>query len=134
MVFDQRRKLASGHIDEGQIGIAVPSPCRCADGDKDKLRTLDGFRQIGGESQPAKGEIALHQFVQPRLIDRHDAALQPDNLRGVLVDADDLVSPCRETRATDQSDISRSDDSDLHNRRAFPASSFHWRYSCASVD
>src|SRR5690606_24298922 len=104
--------------DERQVRIAVTRTRRRSDGDEDKRRAPDGFRQIGGEPETAKGEAAFHQFIQPLLVDRHDAALQPDNLALVLIDADDLVSPGRETGAADQSDISRTDDSDLHNRRA----------------
>jgi hypothetical protein len=48
--------------------------------------------QIGGEMQPAGFHVLGHKIVQPRLVDRHLAALERRDLAFVLIDAGDVVA------------------------------------------
>jgi hypothetical protein len=74
--------------------------------------------QIGREGQPPRRRILGDQRLQPRLEDRHLAALQPLDLGGILVDADHIMPEIGKARPRDQPDISRSDHRNAH-RAAF---------------
>jgi len=49
-----------------------------------------------------------------RLVDRHHALLEPLDLRGVDVAADDVVAHVGEPRSGDEPHVAGSDDADLH--------------------
>src|ERR1700730_10194130 len=94
-----------GGIDIGQIGMPVAAPRRRADGDEHRLGAGHRRRQIGSEKEPPRRHIGRHQRPQPGLENRHLAALQPGNLRRVLVDAGDRRPKLRKTRPRDQTHI-----------------------------
>ena len=66
--------------------------------------------------QPPGCLVALDEPVETRLVDRQHVLLQPVDLPRVDVRPDDLVAGFGETRADDETDVSRSDDADLHDR------------------
>ena len=45
-------------------------------GDEDDLRIVDAFLDAAGEPQPMRGNIAVNDFFEARLVDRHLAGLQ----------------------------------------------------------
>ena len=51
---------------------------------------LTAGREIGGEAQPARGDVFFDQRVETWLVDRHDAVVQTLDFAGVLVDAHDI--------------------------------------------
>ena len=64
--------------------------------------------------QAAGADIVMHQFFQPRLVDRDDALLQPLDLVGDLVDAGDVPADIGQAGAAYQTDIAGSYDSEFH--------------------
>ncbi len=70
--------------------MAVAAPAGRADGDEDGIDALHGRGGIGREGQAPGGGVLGDQRVKPGLIDRDDPGLQPFDLRGVLIDADDV--------------------------------------------
>ena len=83
--------------------------------DEHDLRPADRGRHIGGELEASLRLIALHQLVQPRLIDRKDVLLQPFDLGDVQIGAVDVIARLGETGAYDQSDVAGSDDGNAHS-------------------
>ena len=72
------------------------------------------LRQVGGEGQPACAHVAGDQLVEPRLVDRHLAALERRDLAGVLVDADHVVAEIGKAGAGNEADIAGADHRDAH--------------------
>jgi len=112
--------LRGGHH-IGQIRMAVAAPCRGADGDEHRLGAIHRGGQIGGEAEPPRLHVLLHQLLQPRLVDRHLARLQPGDLARVLVDADHVMAEIRKTDAGHQSDIAGANHRNAHGM-PFPQS------------
>ena len=71
---------------------------------------------VGRERQAPLGGVVRDQLVEARLVDRHHAPLEPVDLRGVDVAADDVVAHVGEAGARDQPDVPSTDDADLHGR------------------
>src|SRR3546814_6716208 len=61
-------------------------------GNEHRVRRGDGRREIGRERKPTARHVALHQFVQPRLEDRHYALAKRFYLCCVLVDAGHVMA------------------------------------------
>ncbi len=93
--------------------MAVAAPRRRANCDEHSLR-LAHRREIIGECQPVLADVGHHQFGEAGLIDWHLAGFQRLDLRGIVVDATDIVAEIRKTGARDQAHISRAHHSDLH--------------------
>ena len=64
--------------------------------------------------QAAFLEVALHQHVETRLVDRDVARLQARHLAGVDVDADDMIAGLGKASARHQADITRTEDCNFH--------------------
>ena len=75
---------------------------------------VDGLFNIGGEMQAAGGDIAADHLEEPRLVDGDTPFLQDTDLFRVDVDADDVIANFSQTGATDQTDITGTDDGDFH--------------------
>ena len=93
--------------DMAQIGMPVAAPRRRADRDEHRVSASHRPLQIGRERQAPRRHIARYQCLQPRLVDRHLAPLQPLDLRRVLVDAHNLDPKLRKTRPRYQPHIPR---------------------------
>ena len=109
-----RGDLAANLPDTAQVGAAVVA-LRRADGDEDDLGLGDPVGQVRREPQPAVAQVAMHELAQPGLIDRNSSLRQPFDLTLDLVDAYDVVSALCQAGSLHQSNISRSDDCDLHD-------------------
>jgi dTDP-glucose 4,6-dehydratase len=76
-------------------------------GDEDDLAGRHRAGHVGGEAQPAVGQVPLDQRLQTRLVDRDLAGLQPRDLPLIDVAADHVVPGLGETGAHDESDVMR---------------------------
>ena len=94
--------------------MAIAAPRGGAHGNEDCARPGDACGQIGGERQPPGFGIAADQLFQPRLVDRHFAGLEPGDLAGILVDADDIMAEIGKAGARYQPDIARAHHRNLH--------------------
>ena len=99
--------------------MPVAAPGRRADRDEHGFGTLDPFREVGGEAQPAALGIRLDQRLEPRLPDRHAPLVQPVDLARILVDAAHLVPEIGEAGAGNQPHITRADHRDTHSNCPF---------------
>ena len=64
--------FARDFFDETEIDAAV-GLLRRRHGDEDDLRVVDAFLDAAGEAQALRGNIAMDDFFQARLVDRHFA-------------------------------------------------------------
>src|SRR6056297_451326 len=94
--------------------MPVAAPRRRAHGDEHRLGPIDGRLQIRGEPQPPGLDILDHERIEPRLENRHFAALQNGDLVGVLVETDHVMPEIRKTHPRDKPDIPCPDHRDLH--------------------
>ena len=109
------RHLGGGRIDIGQVGVPIAAPRRRADGDEGDLDVGDRAPQVRRERQAPVAHVALDKFLQPGLVDRHDAVVQSGDLARVAVDANDVVSEIGEAGPGDKPDIARTDHGDAHD-------------------
>ena len=75
---------------------------------------LDALGGIGRELDAAGLGVALDQRIQPGLVDRNLAAVQPLDLAGIDIDTDDMVARIRQTGAGDQADVAGAENRDAH--------------------
>ena len=94
------RNLVQGLINLGQVA-PVCGINGCVEGDEHERAILDGLGRRGGESQAARRDALAKQFVQARLEERGFARGKLGNLRGVMIRREDVMSPIRMTRGTD---------------------------------
>ena len=97
-----------------QIGRAV-FVLRRADGDEDDARGAHGTREIGRELEALLRPVAPDHLLEAGLVDGHDAAPKPPDLRRILVDARDVVAVFRQTGSQHQADVACSDDRNFHS-------------------
>lgn len=102
---------ALGHCEHVlEVGRAV-FVGRCTDGNELHLGMFDRIFHIGGEAQPAFGDVALDDGLQARLPDRQTTpALSSVDLALVDVHADDCVADFCQARARDQTDVAGTED------------------------
>ena len=74
-------------------------------GDEDDLRVIDAVLDAAGEAQALRGDVAIDDFLEARLVDRDLAGLERLDFARVVIDADDVVADFREARAGDETDI-----------------------------
>ena len=75
---------------------------------------LRAARAVGGEFEAAGTAIAVHQHVEPRLVDRHLAAVEALDARRVDIDADHVVTGLGQAGTGNQPHIARTKDGDFH--------------------
>src|SRR5690606_38460096 len=100
-------------VDVTEVGGTVRAGRRTY-GNEDHLCTVAGARCLGGEPQPALGEIAFQHFRQTRHATGRHAALQLGYFPWINVDADDLMSYIRQSGGLNQSYVSRTENADFH--------------------
>ena len=66
-----RREAGDGRLDVGQVGAHAVGPLRGADADEVDVAELGGLGDVGGEAQPAGGQVAPQQLVEAGLVERH---------------------------------------------------------------
>ena len=119
-VVDQRfADFAGDGMDERQVCVAIAPAAGGAHRDEDGARSLYPFGEIGREGKASGARVAVDQRVKPRFVDRHDAFAKTFDLRGVLVDAHDIMAEIGETGPRDEADIARPDHCDFHAFRPF---------------
>ncbi len=104
----------TGHLfDEAQVHAAI---ClrRCGHGDEEHLPMVHAFLGAGGEAQALRRHILLHQRLQAGLINGDLTSQQGLDLAGVIVHADDVVPHFGKAGACGESDVTRTDDGELH--------------------
>ena len=75
-------------------------------------------RVVGGEAQPAGGQVAAQQLVQPGLVDRHLAGGQLGDLRRVDVDAEHLVAELGEADRVRRAEVAGAEEGQPGSLRA----------------
>ena len=76
-----------------------------------------GFK-IGREMQPSGFHVARHHVVQTRLVNRQAPLAQARNLVRVHIQTQHIVANLGQAGASDQANVSGSDNSDFHSARA----------------
>lgn len=89
---------------------------RRADGYEDDRGSVYRLGQVAGEVKPSRGVVALDQFVEFGLVDRHSALLEVCNLPRIFIHTDNSVAPFGKACAANQAYISGSDNSYFHLR------------------
>ena len=113
VVGDGAGKVARDRQHMRQIRGAILSGRR-TDGDEDHLGALDRGGQLGHESESLLCPVAGHELSEAGLVNRQPPLIQGLDLRGVAVDADDVVAVLREAGPHDESDITGADYRQLH--------------------
>src|SRR5436190_17895912 len=85
--------------------MTIAAPRRRAHGDEHGVGSGHRRLEIAREAQPSGCHVAGNEMVEPGLVDRHLAARQALDLRGILIDAGDLDAELREARPGNQPDI-----------------------------
>ena len=111
----QRRDLAHRLVDEAQIGVAVATARRRADGDEHGVGLADG-RRVGGEVQTLLPDIGLNQIGKARLEDRNFAVIERRDFLRILVDAGHVMTEIGKAGAGHQPHISGADHRHAHRR------------------
>ena len=89
---------------------------RSRHGDENDLRIIDAFLGAAGETQSLRGNIAVDDFLKARLVDRDFAGLQRFHFSRVVIDADDVMADVGETSAGHQTDVTGTDDGNIHGK------------------
>src|SRR5262249_32952597 len=101
-----------GGLDLAHIGFALDARRR-ANAHEGKLRGLEPFFVVEGETQASSLDVLADDFFQPRLVNRQLAAAGPIAFAWVNVDSDNLVAQLCETGGGYQSNVIGSDYSDV---------------------
>ena len=118
-IRDDGAELLGHPLDEAEVDRAVASRGR-PDGDEDDVRVARGGREIGRHAESVRLPARSDQLVEPGLDDRADASLERLELVRIDVDADDGVPQLREARRRDCTDVSQTDNDDVHLRSCPP--------------
>ncbi len=97
--IDRLRDLARGLEHVREIRVPVGLARWRADRDEHGVRHLDGLRRIGGEGEAPGLGVEFDELGEARLEDRHLALVQPVDLAGILVDANDGVAEIGKARS-----------------------------------
>ena len=116
--FRGQRDLGGRRVDVGQIRMAVAVARGRPDRDEDGLHIGDRAGQIGRKREPLFADVALHEFLQPGLVDRDATLAKGRDLGLVMVDAGDVVAEVREAGAGHQPDITRTRSLRFANHRS----------------
>src|SRR5690606_26674344 len=95
--------LGYGGVDIRQIGMTIAAPLGRADGEKYQVGGGGRWPQVGGERQPSRSHVPLHEVVEAGLVDRHLTAFQAFDTGMVLVDAGDSPSELGKAGRGDES-------------------------------
>ena len=71
---------------------------------------LDGV----GEAEALRRHVAVDQVLEARLVNRDFTALEHVDFALVVIDANDVVANFREASARDETDISGTNDAEIH--------------------
>ena len=86
-----------------------------ANGDEHRLSAGDARREVIAERQPPGRDVARHQAVEPRLVDRHPPFAQGRELRTIGLHNRYLDAEFGEAGGRDQPDIAAADHCDAQN-------------------
>jgi hypothetical protein len=106
--------LAGDALDVGQVDRSVTLR-GSRNGDKHNLAVIDAVFDQVREAKALCRDISVHQFFEPRLVNGDLTALEHVHFALVVVDADDVVADFGEAGAGDESDVSRTDNAEIHN-------------------
>ncbi len=104
---------ASGRKDCAQVRRVILAGRR-AHGQEDQVRRAQRFADVGGESQPAGGDVSLQHGSEPGFHDGHASLVEAIDFGLVDIRADDVIVRFGHARGNDQSDIAGTDHGDLH--------------------
>src|SRR5438132_6980115 len=96
--------------------MTIAAPRRRPHGNEYRVGSGHRRLKIAREAQPSGCHVAGNKVVEPGLVDRHLAARQALDLRGILIDAGDLDAELREARPGNQPDIPGPDHRYAHER------------------
>ena len=75
---------------------------------------IDAVLDRVGETQALGGDVAVHEFLEPGLVNRNLARLEHVDLALVVIDADDVMADFGKARARDETDVTGADDAEIH--------------------
>ena len=105
--------LSGDLFHEGEIDAAIGLG-RGGDGDEEDFAMIDALLGAGGEAEALGGDVFLHEGFQAGLINGDLAGEEGLDLAGIIVHADDVMADFGEAGACGESDITRTDDGELH--------------------
>ena len=114
------RDLAGGGVDVGKIGVTVAAARRRADGDQCRLSAGHRLGEIGGEREPACGEVCANELGEARLVDWNDTLLQGFDLPSVLVDANNVMTEIRKAGPGYEAHVPGTDHRNAHAANSPP--------------
>src|SRR5437660_5649433 len=95
--------------------MTIAAPRRRAHGNEHRVGSGHRRLEIAREAQPSGCHVAGNEMVEPGLVDRHLAARQALDLRGILIDAGDLDAKLGKARPGNQPDIPGPDHRYAHD-------------------
>jgi hypothetical protein len=69
----------------------------------------------GGEFEPTGGDVLFHQLGKTGFVNRDFAAEEDVNFFGVIIDSGDMMAHLGKAGAAGETDVSGSDDGDIHD-------------------
>ena len=90
--------------------VALRSP----DGNENDLRLADSLGELGCERQSTVTQVSVDKLTQTRLVNRDSPLCEALDLTFDLVDTYDVIPALGKAGSLHQSDVSGSDDCDLH--------------------
>ena len=104
-----RGDLAGGGVDIAQVGMAVATPRRRADGDEDRICRGDGVGNVHGEAEALLLYVRGYDAFETGLIDRNVPGFERPDACLILVDARHDVAEIRKAGARHETDIAGAD-------------------------
>jgi hypothetical protein len=101
--------------DEGDVGPIVRVN-RGIVGDPDQLRASRSLLPVAREAERAGRELATHEVGEARLVDGELALRQTYDDSLVLVERDDAMAGCGDTRRRDDAEVPETGDAYSHGR------------------
>ena len=84
------------------------------DGDEDNVGFADAFSGAGGEAKAPRSHVLFDELFEAGFVDGDPPFSEEIHFGGVVIHADDVVSDLGEASARNQTDVTRSDNSQLH--------------------
>jgi hypothetical protein len=104
-----RHELVDNGVHVAQIGGVFTFFLRGADAEEVHVSEIGRFVVVGGEVQPARGEVVAQHLSQARLVKRDIAGCELGDLTGVDVDAEHVVSKFSHTDGMRRAEIASAE-------------------------
>jgi hypothetical protein len=88
---------------------------RRTDSNKLDLAVRDTSYDVGRKFQSPSCAVAYYDVCQSRFMNRNTTAVQKINLPMVHIEAEHVIPEFRQTGSSDQTDVTRTDNRDIHD-------------------